>query len=115
MSLSRTQLVAAVVLDKTGYTLTSQSYSIRASSTQLLVFGYGGAGNTNKTSAISAVTLTRTSARHSGFSTTSSASADFKTFCSRVALDSSTQASITRGAAPNTENGQVTVCIEELF
>jgi hypothetical protein len=65
VSLQSTHLVVAKNLDKTGFSLTAGSYTVRASSSQSVDVAIGG-GLTSATAAIAAVTLTRAHALFGG-------------------------------------------------
>jgi len=58
--ISRTKIIAAVVLDKTGYTLVASSYKTLASATQKVIQAFG-SGDTSIAITISSVTTTRAS------------------------------------------------------
>lgn len=80
MSLSRSQITAAVNNDKTGYSLTAGSYSTRASSTQRGTVAISAA--LSGTASISSVTLVRAIETWSGQSVNANDVSDV----SRVAL-----------------------------
>jgi CO/xanthine dehydrogenase Mo-binding subunit len=60
MSVSRSQITIAVNNDKTGYSLTAGSYSIRATSSQRTTRAFG-SGDTSLGATISAVTVNQAS------------------------------------------------------
>ena len=98
--------------DKTGYSLTAGSYSVRASSTQLGTIVLASGVDTTKTGAISSVTTTRANVQFGGFSTDNASAND--TQFTRITLTNATTVTATR-VSNTASNVTIEYNVLELF
>ena len=108
--LANRTVVASTVSDKTGYTLTAGSYSVRASAVQTAILAVTGASS--NTSAISSVTTTRTVLGFLGF-LADSTSGNFAVSSPRITLTNAT--TVTGNKETATNKTELSFVVLELF